>query len=146
MNSLKFLLFSFILTATAGLAQNPGVAIDEQNMPADPSAMLDVKSDSRGALLPRVASSAFSDTTTAMGTNPALSLTAFDSTRLGYFFFNGSDWERLMSSATEGGRILGTTPTSSTDPLGSTGDMAFDSNYFYIKTAAGWRRLSLGTF
>ena len=32
------------------------------------------------------------------------------------------------------------TPTSSADPLGNVGDIAWDGNYFYLKTAAGWRR------
>lgn len=38
------------------------------------------------------------------------------------------------------------TPTSSADALGATGDTAWDANYFYIKTAAGWKRAALSTF
>lgn len=38
------------------------------------------------------------------------------------------------------------TPTGSADALGSTGDTAWDANYFYIKTAAGWKRAALSTF
>ena len=38
------------------------------------------------------------------------------------------------------------TPTSTADALGSTGDTAWDENYFYIKTAAGWKRTALSTF
>lgn len=38
------------------------------------------------------------------------------------------------------------TPTSTADALGSTGDTAWDANYFYIKTAAGWKRAALSTF
>jgi len=38
------------------------------------------------------------------------------------------------------------TPTSSSDALGNTGDTAWDANYFYIKTAAGWKRAALSTF
>jgi hypothetical protein len=38
------------------------------------------------------------------------------------------------------------TPTSSADALGSTGDTSWDANYFYIKTAAGWKRSALSTF
>ena len=38
------------------------------------------------------------------------------------------------------------TPTSSADSLGNTGDIAWDANYFYIKTAAGWKRAALSTF
>lgn len=38
------------------------------------------------------------------------------------------------------------TPTSSADALGATGETAWDANYFYIKTAAGWKRVALSTF
>jgi len=38
------------------------------------------------------------------------------------------------------------TPTSSADALGNTGDTAWDANYFYIKTSAGWKRAALSTF
>ena len=38
------------------------------------------------------------------------------------------------------------TPTSTADALGNTGDTAWDANYFYIKTAAGWKRAALSTF
>jgi len=38
------------------------------------------------------------------------------------------------------------TPTSSSDPNGSTGDTAVDDNYFYYKTTTGWKRVALSTF
>jgi len=38
------------------------------------------------------------------------------------------------------------TPTSTADALGNTGDTAWDANFFYIKTAAGWKRAALSTF
>lgn len=38
------------------------------------------------------------------------------------------------------------TPTGTADALGATGDTAWDENYFYIKTAAGWKRTALSTF
>ena len=38
------------------------------------------------------------------------------------------------------------TPTGTSDALGNTGDTAWDANYFYIKTAAGWKRAALSTF
>lgn len=38
------------------------------------------------------------------------------------------------------------TPTSSADTNGNTGDFSWDGNYFYIKTAAGWKRAALTTF
>ncbi|MBW7913324.1 MAG: hypothetical protein H3C54_06420, partial [Taibaiella sp.] len=38
------------------------------------------------------------------------------------------------------------TPTSTADANGNIGDIAWDGNYLYIKTAAGWRRTALSDF
>ncbi len=38
------------------------------------------------------------------------------------------------------------TPTGTGDPNGNTGDIAWDVNYFYVKTGAGWKRTALSTF
>jgi hypothetical protein len=38
------------------------------------------------------------------------------------------------------------TPTGTADATGSTGDIAFDANYLYYKTGAGWKRAALSTW
>jgi hypothetical protein len=38
------------------------------------------------------------------------------------------------------------TPTGTADGNGNTGDVAWDADYIYIKTAAGWKRSALSTF
>ena len=38
------------------------------------------------------------------------------------------------------------TPTSTADASGSIGDVSYDVSYFYVKTSAGWKRASLGTW
>lgn len=38
------------------------------------------------------------------------------------------------------------TPTSTSDSNGNVGDIAWDDNYIYIKTSAGWKRAALSTF
>jgi hypothetical protein len=38
------------------------------------------------------------------------------------------------------------TPSGTADSQGTQGDMLYDSSYIYIKTAAGWKRVSLSTF
>jgi hypothetical protein len=38
------------------------------------------------------------------------------------------------------------TPTGTADANGNTGDVSWDANYIYIKTAAGWKRSALSTF
>lgn len=38
------------------------------------------------------------------------------------------------------------TPTSTADANGNTGDIAWDANYIYVKTASGWKRTALSDF
>ncbi len=38
------------------------------------------------------------------------------------------------------------TPTSTADTNGNVGDIAWDDNYTYVKTSAGWKRSALSTF
>jgi hypothetical protein len=38
------------------------------------------------------------------------------------------------------------TPSSRWDPRGEPGDIAWDENYFYVKTSQGWKRSSLSTW
>ncbi len=38
------------------------------------------------------------------------------------------------------------TPTGTADPNGNVGDIAWDDNYFYVKTSAGWKRAALTTW
>jgi hypothetical protein len=38
------------------------------------------------------------------------------------------------------------TPTSSADPNGNVGDIAWDNNFLYVKTSVGWKRAALSTF
>lgn len=38
------------------------------------------------------------------------------------------------------------TPTSSSDPNGNIGDIAWDDNYIYVKTSTGWKRALLSEF
>jgi hypothetical protein len=38
------------------------------------------------------------------------------------------------------------TPTGTSDPNGNVGDIAWDNNYIYVKTSAGWKRAALSTW
>jgi hypothetical protein len=51
--------------------------------------------------------------------------------------FTGYDQVRMRTSYT---------PTGTSDPHGGTGDIAWDDDYVYIKTNAGWKRAQLGTW
>jgi len=52
--------------------------------------------------------------------------------------YDGTKWQAFTTKAY--------TPTSTADTYGSEGDTAFDDDYIYIKTSAGWKRSALSTF
>ncbi|MBU0764606.1 MAG: DUF1566 domain-containing protein [Bacteroidetes bacterium] len=72
-------------------AQNIAIT-DDDSYVADSSAMLDVKSLTKGMLVPRL-------TTTQRNaiSNPATGLLVFDNDELSFFFYNGTEWINLSS-------------------------------------------------
>ncbi|HNW89496.1 MAG TPA: tail fiber domain-containing protein [Bacteroidales bacterium] len=88
------LLFSFY-----GYSQQ-GVSINSSGTPADPSAMLDVSSTSKGLLIPRVSLTSINDVTTIPG--PAISLIVYNTNAtmtggaVGFWYFNGSIWVQAL--------------------------------------------------
>ncbi|MCB0806909.1 MAG: hypothetical protein KDC05_14015, partial [Bacteroidales bacterium] len=69
------------------------VGINNDNSNPDPSAMLDVKSNSGGILIPRM-SAAERDAITG----PATGLLVFVTDDAGFYFFNGSAWEQVNTA------------------------------------------------
>jgi hypothetical protein len=57
--------------------------------------------------------------------------------KLDIYTANGYQQLRLRASIT---------PTSSADAGGTTGNVAWDTSYFYIKTSVGWKRMAVATF
>jgi cysteine-rich repeat protein len=79
----------------AGTAK--GVAINEDGVKANPSAMLDIKSDSKGVLIPRV--------TTAQRTSivsPAQGLVVYDITTNSFWYYKTGGWFEISSSSASG--------------------------------------------
>jgi hypothetical protein len=93
---MKILFLSlFVFFFTRVLAQS-GVAINESGGSAASSAMLDVQSNSKGVLIPRM--------NTAQRTtisNPANGLLVFDTDTESFWFF-GSGWTELINSSNAG--------------------------------------------
>jgi hypothetical protein len=53
----------------------------------------------------------------------------------------------LVDKAYVDGKIIAYTPTGSADGAGSTGDVAYDDDYIYVKTSGnGWCRAAISTF
>ena len=69
------------------------------------------------------------------------------------YFFPKTDGTANQVLSTDGAgnvswssRSTNYTPTSSADTNGEIGDVAYDANYIYVKTAAGWRRTAAASW
>jgi hypothetical protein len=105
MKSVKFTLFCALLLCLSAMqpayGQN-GVAIAATTATADPSAMLDVQSTSKGALVPRMS------TTQRTGiSSPATGLLVYDLTVPGFFYYNGTAWVQISAGALSGSGTTG---------------------------------------
>ena len=76
-----------IIIYAGAFAQIEGISINGDGAPPDPSSMLDVKSITKGFLVPRMSSS-----DRLAISNPANSLLVFDETIGAYFYYNGGVW------------------------------------------------------
>jgi trimeric autotransporter adhesin len=97
---MKKVILSVILCFSLILANAQSVAINTDGSLADASALLDVKSSSKGMLVPRM--------TTAQRTviaSPATSLLVFDTTTGTFWFYNGAVWVELTNGALSGSGI-----------------------------------------
>ena len=84
------ILFTFIVILFAQSFYAQSIAINNTGAPPDPSSMLDVKSENKGVLIPRMNSSQRS-----MIVNPAKGLLVFDETTLSVWFYSGAAWIEL---------------------------------------------------
>jgi hypothetical protein len=62
------------------------------------------------------------------------------------FLMNASSGAIVTSDAALLKRQTSGTPSGTADSQGTQGDMLYDDSYIYIKTSAGWKRVSLSTF
>ena len=88
----KLTLLTLMLLAT--LALNAQVAINTDGSTADPSAMLEVKSDTAGMLIPRMTKAQRNAIT-----SPATGLLVFDTESHCFYYYNGSDWVKVGTAA-----------------------------------------------
>jgi hypothetical protein len=95
-------------------AQNEGVSINTTGAKADPSAILDIASDKKGLLVPRMTTSS-----RLKIQNPAASLLVFDTTSNSFWFYNGANWEELTAHSS--GTTKSSTTFESANNLVSTG-------------------------
>ncbi len=85
-------LFFFACLLLTGLITNAQVAINNTGAAANSSAMLDIVSTDKGLLIPRVA-----DTTSV--SSPAVGLLIYrTNSPQGFFYYNGTKWQRIGTS------------------------------------------------
>lgn len=109
-----------VMIPYAGFSQS-GVAINSSNLAADGSAMLDISSSTKGVLIPRVALSSANSSSPVTG--PATSLLVYNTATAGifpnnvtpgFYYWNGSQWERIVTGAINSWNLTG---NSGTDPM-----------------------------
>ncbi len=91
---MKKLLLAFSVFAFANTAYSQNVSITSDSSAPDPSAMLDVKSTSRGMLIPRM-----STTQRQAIASPAQGLLVFDNNANTFWYFDSANWIELVTSA-----------------------------------------------
>ncbi len=106
---MKKIIFFFVITsATNAIAQNIG--INETGTAPDGSAILDVKSNDKGLLIPRIALSATNVSTPVSA--PATSLMVYNTATAGsgtvavtpgFYYWDGTKWERIVTGVVSGG-------------------------------------------
>lgn len=99
----RIFILALLLAAFAGKAQNVG--INGTGAAPNAAAMLDVSATNKGVLVPRVALTSINDVVTVP--SPVTSLLVYNTTASGtsptnvvpgYYLWNGTVWERLVSS------------------------------------------------
>ncbi|OFX24966.1 MAG: hypothetical protein A2033_16290 [Bacteroidetes bacterium GWA2_31_9] len=95
---MKRLIQIFVFFLFLNVANSQNVAItDDDTYVANTSSMLDVKSTTKGLLVPRLTTAQ----RTAVAT-PATSLLVFDTSLNGFYYYNGTAWVNLSSGSSSG--------------------------------------------
>jgi len=89
------LLIIFIFLITAPSLSGQGIGINTDNDQPDPSAMLDVSSQSKGVLIPRMNSFVRGNIV-----NPATGLLVYDTDTHSFWYHNQTSWTEIGSSST----------------------------------------------
>lgn len=111
----------------------------------DPSSSLDVSATNKGILIPRVSLSDVADTVIDGVNTAATGLLIFNTnaattggTGVGYYYFNGTTWERLITSASATDDIDWYEEGTTTSPDAITDDMYTQGNVAIGKTTADY--------
>ncbi|MCK5169238.1 MAG: hypothetical protein KAQ75_05095, partial [Bacteroidales bacterium] len=90
------LILTLVFSCLVANSQNIAIT-DDDTYTVDPSAMLDVKSATKGLLIPRLDS-----TQRNAISGPAVGLLVYDTDNSGFFYFDGTDWLTISQMNTSG--------------------------------------------
>ncbi|WP_375561490.1 hypothetical protein ACE193_02730 [Bernardetia sp. OM2101] len=111
---LKKIILSASLLFTTHIAFSQGVAINEDNSSANASAILDIKSTTKGMLAPRMSAAQ----KTAIS-SPATGLLIYQTDgTAGFYYYNGSVWTFINAAGVAGQDGLNSLSKTTTEPAG----------------------------
>ncbi|WP_375561489.1 hypothetical protein ACE193_02725 [Bernardetia sp. OM2101] len=111
---LKKIILSTSLLFTTHIAFSQGVAINEDNSSANASAILDIKSTTKGMLAPRMSAAQ----KTAIS-SPATGLLIYQTDgTAGFYYYNGSVWTFINAAGVAGQDGLNSLSKTTTEPAG----------------------------
>ncbi len=135
MKKIVFLLLIVLFSAQTSIFAQQNVGISDIAITPDASSMLEVRSTTKGMLIPRVA--LVQTTSVSPVTSPATSLLVYNTASVndvtpGFYYWSGSAWVRLLSGTvpTSGWALTGNAGTApATNFLGTT-----DAQDFVVRT------------
>lgn len=121
-------IISLLFLSSVGFSQNVGIGTNTPNA----NALLDLKSGSKGLLVPRM------DSTSRKAIPNTKGLLVYDSTYSSFYFNNGTSWQK-MSGSTGGSQLIANG--------NNVGDMLFwnGSNWDVVPAGKGGQYLQFGT-
>jgi hypothetical protein len=127
------LILIFTGLGTAAFSQNVG--INEDGSDPDDSAILDVKSTTKGFLVPRMTTAE----RTAIST-PATGLIVYDTEYASHWYYNGTQWQIMEFIAT--GADASDVPTNPSE-----GQLYYDTtgDKLFVYVTTGWAEVTIGT-
>lgn len=98
MKKTTIIILALLISAIGVVAQ---VGVNADHSAPDPSSMLDVKSSTKGMLIPRLTSAQRTDIS-----SPAEGLMVFDTDDSYFYYFNGTEWVTIGSGSFDGRWVL----------------------------------------
>ena len=105
--AIKLVLLIFGISILVNTSQGQNISISDATATPDDCAVLDVESDGKGMLIPRLTLLSYTDQATIYGATTTTSLLVYNQAAtnipIGFYYWNGSAWDKIASNASGGG-------------------------------------------